>query len=153
MFPRCLRCFLLVVAVLATTGCSLALRGPGRPMYNSDGRPAEPDCTDSSGVPVMDIVAGTGLILLGGALMGCEPKNDSDVFTGLGEASVCMTSVTVGIPMVLGGLVQGGIGLAGFGTTSACTEAKAKHRQRLAAMARQREQFMPPPAPPQQPWQ
>lgn len=143
MFPRFLRCVPFAVAMLATTGCSLALRGPGRPMYNSDGSPAEPDCTDSSAVPVLDIVAGTGLILLGGVLVGCEPKEDSDVFTFVGEASVCMTSVTVGIPMIIGGLVQGGIGLAGVGTTSACTEAKAKHRQRMAAMARQREQFMP----------
>jgi hypothetical protein len=133
----------LAVAMMAAGGCSLAVRGPGRATYNADGSPAEPDCTDDTPVPMLDVVAGTGLIILGNLLMRCEVEDPGAPIVGPYEAGACATSMIVGIPLVLGGVVQGGIGTSGFRTTSACREAKAKHRRHLAAMADQRAQFLP----------
>jgi hypothetical protein len=140
---------LALVLITTLTGCSMAVQGPaGRPTYLADGTPAEPDCTDSYAAPALDLVAATALVVAGAALVSCEPSHSDDPFADVASAGVCGGAIILGVPVLIGGAVEAGVGLGGSSKVAACKRAKAEYHQRMAAAAVQPATFMPPPTEP-----
>jgi len=123
---------ILAVALISFTGCSLGLRGPGRPTFNVDGTPAEPDCSSSNVAPTVDTLAALALIGLGAAMTQCSPEENVDPLTGLVESGACAGVIMTAVPIIGAGVGVGVVGLHGFSKTEGCREAKRKHRERLA---------------------
>jgi hypothetical protein len=136
---------LALVLITTLTGCSMAVRAPaGRPTYLADGTPAEPDCTESYAAPALDLVAATALVVAGAALVSCKPSHSDDAVADITSAGVCGGAVILGVPVLIGGAVEAGVGLSGSSKVASCQRAKAEYHKRMAAAAVQPASFMPP---------
>jgi hypothetical protein len=133
---------LAVSVVLA--GCSFGLRAPGPVVYDHTGIPMPPDCTTSDEAPIIDLVAGGALVVLGASMVASESSSDDPADAAIEDTF----STLIGVPLLVAGAVQALVGVRGFGTTNACRERRAQHQQAMAAQAQQRPLYLPVMVPP-----